>query len=510
MTPVAGKVRLLAGSFLGVVMGLVAMTSLEAILVPLQNEFGLSVDDITTLALTVAAGSMLILFAAGALVDRLGPRRILTIGVVIAIAGAVLVAFAVGFGWLMAGRVVGGFGATAMAVSSLAIINATFTQDRERAYIFGYFGAVIGAVAMVSPVIGGLIVEFTTWRLVPLLWIVVAVTALLLVRGCPVPTGTGGRGRELFTPIAAGVAMSSLCVSALLVKRGGTLPVVALTVSVIALLALILRWRGIRSRGERPTLDLSMFTQPGARPLMVALLAVGAVNVFFYAGLFLQYRLGFNPSQTALLFVIPQFAGILGGLLGGWVSARLGSLPTTALALVMGCAACLVFLTVGEASGVVHFVAVLAAFTLAAGCLAGTLTKAFLDCATPESSGAAASWRQAGWSLGATLGGVVTGAVVFSTFSSMWQSTLQQAGVPADAARWAAESVRGGVPLTQVAADPVLATLPAGDAIRVFVGLAAAQLATFRLVAVLAFISYAVTLMCVLLAMRSRRTVASG
>lgn len=504
------RTRLVAACFLGIATGLVAMTSLEAMLVPLQNDFVLSVDDINVLVLAVSAGSLLILFAAGSLADRLGPRRILTLGVIINLLGAVLVASASGMPWLMAGRIVGGIGGTAMGVSSMAILNATFTQDRERAYVFGLFAAVIGLTATISPVVGGLVAQHLTWRLVPVLWIAVSLAALLFMRGQPTPAPQSEDPREMVTPLAAGVTLSAVCVAALVAKVGATYSAIALLVAAGAFVVLTLQWRKMRSHGAQPSLDVSMFTSPGSRWLMGAMLTVGVVNLFFYCNLFLQYRFGLSASHTAGLLVIPQAAGIAGGLLGGWISSRIGSTRTTAAAMAFGCVSAVAFLLVGESSGFWPVVVLLALFALPGGCITGTLTKAFLDCAKPTSSGAASSWRQAGWSLGSTLGGVATGAIVFTYFSRLWQTKLQNVGVDQETARWAAESVRGGVPLTQIVSSPAIQGTPNSDAVTTLLGLGSAQISTFRLIALLAAFAYAVSLALVLVAMWRMRVAPHG
>ncbi len=502
--------RLITGCYFGIATGLVAMASLEGMLVSVQNEFVLSVDDLNVLVLVFAAGSLLILFAAGALVDRLGSRTVLTAGAAIVTVGAVTVALAGDFGWLVAGRVAGGIGGTSMSVACLALINATVTADRERAYVFGVFAAVIGVVAAVSPVFGGVIARDLTWRLVPVGWILVAAAAVALVGGASLSGREEHGRREFVTPVSAGVVLSATCLAALAAKPAAPLAAVALAVAVLALVVLV-RYAGrLRSRGVRPTLDVSLFRTPGAGWLMAALLTVGFVNLFFYVNLFLQYRVGMTAPQAAALLIVPQVAGILGGLAGGWVSARIGSQVTTAVALGVGCVAALGFLTLSTGSATAQLIVLAAIFASAGGCIVGTLTKAFLDCADVDASGAAASWRQAGWSVGATLGGVASGAVVLGYFSATWSASLRDAGVPAPTADWAAEAVRSGLPLSEVAASPLLQGVPAREAVQGFVGLAQAQVDTLRLVAVLAAVAYTVSLAFVLAAMWRRRLAGHG
>jgi MFS family permease len=270
---------------------------------------------------------------------------------------------------------------------------------------------------------------------------------------------------------------------------------------ILALIVLTVRWRHLRRCGEDPGLDVSVLRSPGGLLLVGAMLAVGAVNLFFFSNLFLQYRFGLDAPAAAANLIVAQCAVIAGGLAGGWISGWIGSLRTTALALALGVAAALGFLRLDSTSGAPMTVALLAAFALPTGCLTGSLTKSFLDRADPASSGAASAWRQGAWSLGSTLGGVVTGAVAFGYFTRDWQSALQRAGIADDVAAYAAESVRGGAVLVQLARTPGLEVLKVDSDTRTLLELTASQVSTMQLVGVLAALTYGLALLLILAAM---------
>lgn len=501
-----GHGRLLAGIYVGIATGVVAIASFDVIVVRIQEAFTLTIDDMTALVLTVSAGSLLVLFAAGALIDRVGPMIIFRAGVATTIAGAAMVALAGGFSWLLAGRAVGGIGGTAMALAALAILNESFAGDRERAQLFGIMAAVIGAAAALSPVISSSITEHLSWRSVPLLWIGVAAVAAMLLRESPGPIALQSGHRELVTPLAVGAALSAICMAALLLRHSRATALIAMGVAALSVVVFVTAWRGLRARGIEPTFDISVFKSPGAIALLLAMLAVGSVNLDYYNSLFIQYRIGLSTARTTQLFIAPQVAGIIGGLAGGWISARIGSLRTTALALGWGCMAALAYLSVTEESTAWHVVALLSAFTFGSGCLIGTLTKAFMDCAAPESSGAAAAYRQAAFRVGATLAGVVTSGIALSHFSSNWQRILQEAGVSADVAHWVAESVRNGAATANIVADPTVSEIPGREAIKNLVGLAAAQVDGLKWIATMSAGFYALGLVLVFIAIwRQRR-----
>lgn len=477
------------------------MGSFDAMLVPLQKTFVFSVDVVNVLSLAVAAGSLAVLFIAGSLVDRWGARRVVTLGVCAMVAGALIIMSAFGVGWLLAGRIVGGVGGMTMAVASLATLNSTFKDDRQRAHVFGMLAAALGAAALTAPVLGGAVAQRGSWRLVPLLWIAVALCVLLLLRGVVTRDVVATAAREWVTPLAAGLTMSCLSLTALLARTSPQVALVTMCGFILALIVLTVRWRHLRRRGEDAGLNVSVLRSPGGLLLVGAMLAVGAVNLFFYSNLFLQYRFGLDASTAAANLIVAQCAVIAGGLAGGWISGWIGSLRTTALALALGVAAALGFLLLDATSGVPMTVALLAAFALPTGCLTGSLTKSFLDRADSASSGAASALRQGAWSLGSTLGGVVTGAVAFGYFTRDWQSALQRAGIADDVAAYAAESVRGGAVLVQLARTPGLEVLKVDSDLRTLLELTASQLSTMRLVGILAAIAYGLALLLILAAM---------
>jgi MFS family permease len=501
LIPSGRQARLVAGTFLGIVAGILAMGSFEGMLVPLQREFVFSVDVVNVLGLSVSTGSLALLFIAGSLVDCWGARRVVVIGVFAMVLGALMVMIAQGFAWLLAGRIIGGMGGTAVAVASLASLNCAFKDDSQRAHVFGMLASAFGAAALISPVLGGIIAQRASWRLVPLLWIAVALCVLLLQQGVIKNHAARELKGEWVTPLAAGVGMSGLCLTALL--KGLSLWVAAfvLSGSILAIIVLALRWRQLRRRKEHSGLNISIFKSPGGLLLIGAMLIVGAVNLFFYTNLFLQYRYGLQPSAAAAVLIFPQCAVMVGGLAGGWIGVRIGSLRTTALALAVGMVASTCFLALDETSGVSMTVVLLSTFALPAGCITGTLTKSFLDRADPASSGAASAWRQGAWTFGSSIGGVITGDIAFGFFSRTWKDALQHAGISDDVAARAAQSVRGGVPVVQLVNTPGFEALKIDGNLRTLLGLIKAQFDTFRLIAVLAAITYGICFILVVAAM---------
>jgi len=108
--------------------------------------------------------SALMLFG-GALGDRLGRRRIFTIGVVVFAIGSLACAFSFTVGTLIGARVLQGIGGMLLAPASLALIGSHFSGvRRDRA--FASWAAYGVLTSSLGPALGGLIIDHFGWRVV--------------------------------------------------------------------------------------------------------------------------------------------------------------------------------------------------------------------------------------------------------------------------------------------------------------------------------------------------------
>src|SRR3954454_7458717 len=92
-------------------------------------------------------------------------------------------------GQLVAARALQGIGGGGLMVGSQAII-ADVVPPRERGRYSGCFGAVFGFTSVAGPLIGGFIVDPTSWRGVSSSTLPLGVVALLVVSAVlPSPSG---------------------------------------------------------------------------------------------------------------------------------------------------------------------------------------------------------------------------------------------------------------------------------------------------------------------------------
>jgi MFS transporter, DHA2 family, methylenomycin A resistance protein len=234
----------------------------------------------------------LMLLPAGALVDRLGARRLALLGLWLFAAGAIAGALTSSTGTLLATRVIQGVGAGIVSPAALAGAVSGFPPER-RGSALGIWGASAGVANLLGPLLGGLLTLTLGWRadwwaLVPLALVAIS----LIVRH--LPATTGGVRSATNHPASNAVVLAATLVAAItfavmigsfylaeqyLQRAAGYSPLSASTVLVaVALLvaaAAPLAGRLVDRRGERLPAILGFL----AAGLGLGILAIPAVSL---------------------------------------------------------------------------------------------------------------------------------------------------------------------------------------------------------------------------------------
>jgi DHA2 family methylenomycin A resistance protein-like MFS transporter len=491
-------------SYLACAASALAASGFEFMMVPLQIDLGLTVDQMTGLSLIPVAGSLLVVFLIGALVDRIGMRRVITIGATVYALGALLVLAAFAPVMVLTGRALGGVGAITLAVIGVATLNDSARTSAERGRIFGVFAAIVPATIILGSVIAATVTDLASWRVVPVLWLALGAVILLRVRGLDRGSGAHERSRELLTPLLAGVVLAGIGLFFTTRSTNTSIATFAACVSAASLVILVV----IMFRVKKATLDLRVLREPGSLLIAVAILLVTSTNFFFFVNLFLQYRYAIPLAGIALMMAIPQLTAVAGGILGGRVSARLGSANSAVIALI-GCAVAAVgFLFISPRSPAWLPILVLAVFALPSSASVGPLTQCLLDRAPADGSGSAAAVRSALWSLGGIVGGVVVGTVTYQAFTQSLARALKESGLLPDAASAIAEQVRSGALVSEIAAQ--LNVTDPRSAAELLVPSAGLNIAQVDALHTLTVIGVAVCVLAALCVLMARRRLASS
>lgn len=272
--------------------------------------------------LTLAA----LVLLGGSLGDRLGRRRVFTVGVVLFAVASAACGLAPNTGTLIAARAVQGVGGALLTPASLAILQASFGKaDRPKA--IGAWSGLTGVAAAVGPFLGGWLVEFASWRWVFLVNLPVTV-AVLLVVARHVPESSDPDACPELDGLGAGLLAGSLGavtygLTAFSEGGAGTGPATAAVVGGLVLGVLfVLR----EHRAVVPLLPLGIFrSEIFVATNVVTLLVYAALGALFFAlGVVLQVGAGFSPVAAGLALMPVTVIMLLFSARAGALMARVG------------------------------------------------------------------------------------------------------------------------------------------------------------------------------------------
>src|SRR6516164_2375388 len=121
--------------------------------------------------------------AAGSLSDRFGRKGMLLAGLSVFGLASLAGGLTGNPGQLIAARALMGIGAAMVFPSTLSLLTNVFTERRERALAIGLWGAITGAAIALGPIVGGWLLQLSSWRSIFFAMTPIAVVAGVLVAG---------------------------------------------------------------------------------------------------------------------------------------------------------------------------------------------------------------------------------------------------------------------------------------------------------------------------------------
>jgi len=293
----------LAAACLGMLTLGVNGTAIMAALPTMRHALGLSAGELEWAINAYLIVSAACIIPGGKLCDRIGPRRICLIGLVLFAVASVVVATAHGPTALLAGRALQGLAAALSVPATLAAINEA-SQPERRASAIGAWAGFLMLGFSLGPLIGGALTHFIGWRVI--FW---ASGAVMLVAaggfaGASVTSGKP-RGEPFDWP---GFVLLALFMAALLsvLQALPTLtsaPAHALGFAALAVVACI-AFVKLEISVADPLIDLALLR----RSAFVRAVALGAIAMGSILSLLLYYNL--DAQSPAGLGLTPVGAGL--------------------------------------------------------------------------------------------------------------------------------------------------------------------------------------------------------
>jgi EmrB/QacA subfamily drug resistance transporter len=392
----------------------------------------------TIYALVFAA----LLITLGRIGDLVGRRKLYLIGLVVFGFASVLAGLSQSGTMLILARVFQGVGGAMILPATQSILNTNF-RGRDRAIAFGIWGATIGGMAAVGPLLGGWLTTYLSWRWAFFINVPVALIAIFgtlrYIGESKDENAKSGLDPIGFVLITGGL---SLFIFGLIEGRsygwwtptkpfeifGWTWPLESVSIIPFCLvggllaLALFLVVEGRRSRaGKFFLFDVGLWLYPAFRygNLAGTIVSLGEFGLLFALPLYLQAVRGYSAFETGLVFL----ALAVGSFFAAPMSARLAQRYGPRRAVTLG-----MFL---EAVGIIstsllisttvtglQLALPLFVYGIGVGLATAQLTSIVLSDIPPERSGLASGANSTMRQVGSALGIAILGTVLFTALGN--------------------------------------------------------------------------------------------
>jgi EmrB/QacA subfamily drug resistance transporter len=283
-----------------------------------------------------------LLLLGGMLGDRLGRKRIFALGIVLFTLASSGAALSMSLPQLVLSRSVQGVGAALLIPQSLAILSAAF-PGHERASAIGAWSAWTSVFAALGPIVGGLLIQVSTWRWIFLLNLPLAAWILVLLPKLR-ESNTAFSTLSLATFDLRGTLLNTLGLGSLVysLSFGSQLGWANLKVVIAMLIGISLIGAFLRSQWRNVHAMMPLFLFSNRRFLAVNLLTFflyGSLGVAFYIVPFFAIQIKhLTPLATGAAFLPCIAVMFLFSSRVGRISSELGERPFLVVGAI--CSAC--------------------------------------------------------------------------------------------------------------------------------------------------------------------------
>ena len=376
-----------------------------------------------------------LLLGTGTLGDRIGHRRMFLLGLTIFGCSSLAAAYAPTPGLLIATRALLGMGAAVMMPATLALIRATFDDDRERSTAMGLWGStgVVGAAA--GPILGGWLLEHFWWGSVFLINVPLCALGIVATVLFAPPNHTDSASYwDIVSSLLSLVALSGLTLTikeATNPDRSTVVLCIAAAASATAAVFFVRRQRTL----SHPLLTFDLFRNRifvgGVLAAGGAMIAVSGMELLTTQNL--QVVNGFSPLEAGLTLASVTVCAFPLSILGGMYLHRVGFLP------LIGGGFCAVAIGMAVAVWATHLdffpglIVGLMILGVGAGSVMSVSSIAIIDAAPPHRSGMAAGVEEVSYEFGSLIAVATAGSLHTAIAISRYRAHADANGIDASA-----------------------------------------------------------------------------
>jgi EmrB/QacA subfamily drug resistance transporter len=391
----------------------------------------------------------------GSLADKVGRKRLLIIGITIFIAASVWAGLSTDASSMILARIVQGIGGSMVLPTTLSLVNATFS-GKERGIAFAVWGATIGGMVAVGPVLGGwLATDFGTdgWRLAFNINLPIGVIVLagLWWWAKESKQDHDEKGIDVIGALLSVVMFATLVFGLIegrvygwwLVEEANPFVIgdfawptsgisvipVSLAISAVSFTLFVLYENARLKAGKSVLLDIAVFKIASFRNGSIAalIISMGEFGVLFAIPLWLQNVLGLSPISSGLVLLWLAGGAFLASGVGGGLSGKVSpaAMVRAGVALeLIAVAGIAVFASVD--GGFWSIVPWLFAYGIGIGLATAQLTGVIMVDVPMNKTGQASGTQSTARQIGSALGIAVLGTMLFTSIEGSLQTRLDK------------------------------------------------------------------------------------
>jgi len=311
---------------IGTFLGSLDQTIVNLALPKVISEFDLTVSSAGWIATAYILANAVFVPIWGKLGDTIGRKKVYIFGFSIFILGSVLAGFAWDLKSMLLFRIIQAIGSSADYPTAMAIIAATFKEGKERGQALGIWSSSFAAAMVLGPLIGGPIIDNIGWRFVFFINLPIGIVGILMALRFINESRAEVKSKSFdwWGAITLGTALSALI---LVLDKGFEWGWTSLYSGIcyIVIAIFIKIFISIEKRADEPIVDLGFFKIPAFVNVISNnfIIFMGMMGSMFLIPIFTQTFLGYDATQTGILFMPMAICMVSSAAIGGTLTGKI-------------------------------------------------------------------------------------------------------------------------------------------------------------------------------------------
>lgn len=291
----------------------------------MMDQFGISVSTATWISIAYIISNAVFIPVFGKLGDKIGNSKIYLWSFVGFIAISILCGLAWNISSMIFFRALQGLVGAAIMPTAMSLITKNFTDSKSRSQALGIWSASFAAAMVIGPLVGGPIIDSFSWRMLFYINLPVGILGILMVLFfLPDDKGKESGDFDIYGAMTLATALSSLV---LVLEKGQDWGWTSGTSLLAFLITLIFGFWFVQIEKKHPSpiVDLKFFkNETFVSAILVSFVSFGGMmGAMFLLPVFAQTYLGYNATETGLLFLPMAMTMFVAAPIGAKISQKI-------------------------------------------------------------------------------------------------------------------------------------------------------------------------------------------